>query len=91
MFEAEFTHDGDRCTFEVLISRLGLDDRALEPIAEIVHDIDLKDAKFERPEAAGVDHLIAGIAMGHKDDEGRLAQGSAVFDGLYEYFRRKKS
>lgn len=90
MFEAEFTHEGDRCTFEVLMARLGLDDRALVPIAEIVHDIDLKDAKFDRPEASGIDRLIAGIAMANKDDELRLAQGGAVFEGLYEYFRRKK-
>ena len=90
MFEAEFTHDGDLCTFEVLVSRLGLDDRGLVPIAEIVHDIDLKDAKFNRPEASGIDRLIAGIAMGHRDDESRLERGSAVFDDLYEYFSRKR-
>jgi hypothetical protein len=91
MFEAEFTHEGDRCTFEVLIARLGLEERALVPIAKIVHDIDLKDSKFELPEAPGIDRLIAGIAMANKDDEGRLAQGAAVFDGLYEYYSRKKS
>jgi hypothetical protein len=91
MFEAEFTHEGDLCTFEVLLSRLGLADRALVAIAEIVHDIDLKDAKFNRADAIGIDRLIAGIAMGTKDDEGRLAQGGAVFEGLYEYFRRKRS
>jgi hypothetical protein len=90
MFEAEFTHDGDRCTFEVLMTRFGLDDRALDRIAEIVHDIDLKDAKFDRPEGAGIDRLIAGIAMANKDDAARLAQGGVVFDGMYEYFRRKK-
>ena len=90
MFEAEYTHEGDQCTFEVLIARLGLDNPALVPIAEIVHDIDLKDAKFGRPEGIGVDRLIAGIAMAHKDDEDRLAQGAAVFDGLYEFHRRKK-
>jgi hypothetical protein len=89
MFEAEFTHDGDRCTFEVLIERLGLDDPALRPIAEIVHDIDLKDAKFGREELAGVDALITGVATAHRDDEQRLARGGAVFDALYEYFRRK--
>jgi hypothetical protein len=90
MFEAEFTHEGDRCTFEVLLARFGLDDRALTAIAEIVHDIDLKDARFDRPEGSGVDHLVAGIAMGTKDDEARLAQGGAVFAGLYEYFTRKR-
>ena len=91
MFEAEFTHEGDCCTFEVLVSRLGLDDRALVPIAEIVHDIDLKDSKFDRPETAGIDRLIAGMAMGHRDDESRLERGSAVFDDLYEYFSRKRA
>ena len=90
MFEAEFTHEGDRCTFEVLINRLGLDDPALRPIAEIVHDIDLKDSKFGREETVGIDRLIAGIAMAHKDDESRLSRASAVFDDLYEYFRRKR-
>ncbi|HSP97174.1 MAG TPA: chromate resistance protein ChrB domain-containing protein [Candidatus Dormibacteraeota bacterium] len=91
MFEAEFTHEGDQCTFEVLVARLGLDDRALVPIAEIVHDIDLKEAKYGRPEVAGIERLIAGIAMGHKDDAARLAQGGMVFDGLYEFHRRKKA
>ncbi len=90
MFEADFTHEGEACTFEVLIARLGLDDRALLPIAEIVHDIDLKDAKFDRAETAGVDRLIVGIAMATDDDEARLARGATVFDGLYEYFKRKK-
>ena len=54
MFEAEFTHQGDKCTFEVLLERSGLDDPGLQAIAEIVHDIDLKDAKFGRDEAAGI-------------------------------------
>src|SRR5262249_18945321 len=54
MYEAEFTHDGDRCSFEVLLDRLGVDDAALRPIAEIVHDIDLRDEKFGREETAGV-------------------------------------
>ncbi len=90
MFEAEFTHEGDRCTLEVLIERTGLNDPALSPIAEIVHDIDLKDSKYSRQETAGIDRLIAGIAMANKDDETRLARGAAVFDDLYEYFKRKR-
>jgi hypothetical protein len=91
MFEAEFTHEGDRCTFEVLIERIVITDPALNPIAEIVHDIDLKDSKFGRQETIGIERLIAGIAMAHKDDENRLARGAAVFDDLYEYFKRKSS
>ena len=89
MFEAEFTHEGDRCTLEVLIERTGLYDSAVVPIAEIVHDIDLKDSKFGRQETLGIERLIAGIGMAHKDDETRLARGEALFSDLYEYFKRK--
>jgi hypothetical protein len=83
MFEGEFTHDGDLCTFEVLLRRLALEDPALTPIAEIVHDIDLKDHKFELPETAGIDGLIQGIAARHADDLQRIEEGSTVFDALY--------
>ena len=90
MFEAEYTHEGELCTFEVLLRRFGIRDRALGQIAEIVHDVDLKDDKFARPEAPGVDRLIAGIAMRHDGDEDRLRDGSAAFESLYEYFKRKR-
>jgi hypothetical protein len=90
MFEAEFTHEGDRCTLEVLIERTGIHDPGLSAIAEIVHDIDLKDSKFGRQDTIGIERLIAGIAMANKDDETRLARGEAVFDDLYEYFKRKR-
>jgi hypothetical protein len=91
MFEAEFTHEDDRCTMEVLMERLALRDPALALIAEIVHDIDLKDSKFEHPETPGIERLIAGIALAHKDDEIRLGRGTAIFDDLYEYFSRKRA
>lgn len=90
MFDAEFTHEGDRCTLEILIERSGINDPALPRIAEIVHDIDLKDSKFRRQETPGIEQVIAGIAIAHKDDETRLARGSAVFDDLYEYSKRKR-
>jgi hypothetical protein len=90
MFEGEFTHQGELCTFEVLLDRFGLEDPALRPIAEIVHDIDLKDQRHGRPENAGLEHLIQGIALAHEEDEVRLQRSSAVLDDLYEYFRRKR-
>jgi hypothetical protein len=89
MFDAEFTHEGDRCTFEVLVGRLVANEAALQPIAEIIHDIDLKDDKFDRPEAAGIDALITGICRNYKDDESRLTRGAALFDDLYASFVRK--
>jgi hypothetical protein len=89
MFEAEFTHEGDRCTFEVLLERVGLATTPLGMIGEIIHDIDLKDAKFARPEAAGIESLITGICIAHKDDETRLARATALFDDLHESFTRR--
>ncbi len=90
MFEAEFTHEGNRCTFEVLLARLGLGEPALRAIAEIVHDIDLKDGKFARPEADGIWTLVDGICAATGDDEERLARGGAVFEDLHSHFRRRR-
>jgi hypothetical protein len=90
MFDAEFTHEGDRCTFEVLIARLVPNAGGLRAIAEIIHDIDLKDSKFERTEAAGIDALITGICTRYKDDDERLQRGSAIFDDLFESFSRRR-
>jgi len=90
MFDAEYTHEGDRCTFEVLLTRAGLEDSALQAIAEIVHDIDLKDGKFGREEAGGVKMLIAGLANSHEADEDRLTAGCTLFDNLYASFSKKR-
>ncbi|MGH7280534.1 MAG: chromate resistance protein ChrB domain-containing protein [Polyangiaceae bacterium] len=89
MYEATFTHIGDRCTFEVLLEQFSLQQPGLRAIAEIVHDIDVKDGKFGRAEAAGVAALIAGIALGHRDDEQRIEIGSSMFEALLELYARK--
>jgi len=88
MFEAEFTHEGDRCTFETLCTRLGLKDSALHAVGEIVHDIDLKEQKFGRPETAGVARLLAGLARRTRDDRERIERGGQLFDDLYESFAK---
>ena len=88
MAGAEFTHDGERCTFEVLLERFRLRDSALRSIAEIVHDLDLEDSRFGRPETAGVGRMILGLALSTADDTVRLKQGAALLDGLYQSFRK---
>jgi hypothetical protein len=90
MFEAEFTHEGDLCTFEVLIERTHLNDPALRQIAEIIHNIDLRDEKYRREDTAGIEAVINGICMAHKEDDARLSRGKALFDDLHEYFTRKR-
>ncbi len=87
MFEAELTHVGENCTFETLLNRFGLaSEQPLVEIAEIVHDIDLKDAKFNRLEAVGLDATIRGLSKLLRDDRKLLAQCCFIFDGLYEQF-----
>jgi hypothetical protein len=90
MYEAEFTHEGDRCTFEVLLQRGSLLDPALVAIGEIVHDIDLKDGKFARAEAGGIAALIDGLARADMSDQERVEQGGALFDNLHALFSRRR-
>ncbi len=90
MYRGEFTHVGDRCTFETLLAHFQLDaDPALGAIGEIVHDIDCKDEKFGREEAPGIAAVIQGIALASDDDAQRIDRGALVFDGLYGQLGRR--
>jgi hypothetical protein len=91
MFEAEFTHVGDRCSFETLIHDFGIREPGLGALAEIIHDIDVKDGKFARAEAPGIAAMVAGIAVAHPKDEDRLELGGRMFDSLLELYRRRRS
>jgi len=84
MFGADFTHHGEDCTFETMLKRFGLsENKGLREIAEIVHDIDLKDDKFHRLEAAGLNAIIDGLSKVLRDDRKLLQQTGVVFDGLH--------
>jgi hypothetical protein len=87
MPRGEYTHKGDACTFEVLCAQFTPDDVALRAIGEIVHDIDLKDDKFGRPEVDGVSAVLRGIRETVGDDDARLTLAARVFDGLYAQFQ----
>ena len=86
---AEFGHHGEDCTFETLVKRLGVKDRRLKVIAEIVHEADLRDGKFTRSEATGVDLAVRGLAAAVLDDHELLERGVGLFDGLYEVLKQK--
>jgi hypothetical protein len=86
--QGEFSHHGEDCTFETLLARFGIADKALRKISEMVHDADLEDEKFQRPECVGLDRILKGWAKEGADDEEILARGSACFDGLYAFLRR---
>ncbi len=89
MFDAELTHVGDRCSFEVMLTRFGLADVGLVALGEIVHDIDMKDEKFGRPETSGVRSTILGIAASIEADDARIAAATPLLDSLHAFFSRK--
>jgi hypothetical protein len=91
MFEAEFTHEGDKCTLEVLVERFSIREPGIKTIAEIVHDIDVKDGKFKRAEVPGIADVIASLGLAHRSDEPRLEAGMVMFDQLLDLYRRKRS
>ena len=80
---ARFGHQGSRCSFETLLEAFGLEDGPLRALAEIIHDIDLRDGVTERPEVAGIDAVLHGWLLGDRTDAEREAHGLALFDGLH--------
>jgi hypothetical protein len=84
----EFGHHGSDCTFETLLGRHDVNDPVLWRIAEIVHEADLDDARFDAPEAPGLDTVLRGLSM-VCDDHQILHLTRPLFDGLYEFFRRE--
>lgn len=83
MTGAEFGHSGDRCSFETMLAAFGLDELALQAIAEIVHEIDLRDGRPVRPEIGGVDSLLRGWLVAGFSDSELESHGTALFEGLY--------
>jgi hypothetical protein len=83
MYGVEFGHHGSDCTFETLMRRFGLRAPGLEPIARIVHTVDLKDDRFVVPEASAIHKIVEGLRARYQDDAVLLAHGIEVIEALY--------
>src|SRR5882724_5379405 len=88
MADVEFSHHGEDCTFETLVKRFGINDPAVRKIAEMVHDADLEDGKFQRHECLGINAVLLGWAWAGMSDADLLAKGGQCFEGLYAQLRR---
>jgi hypothetical protein len=86
MFGGEFTHRGRQCTFETLCAQFAITDPAVARLAEVVHDIDMKDGEFGAAEAPTVAATIEGLQLSCGDDQALLEQGIALFEALYRSF-----
>ena len=85
----ELSHQGEDCTFETLVKRARLRDRRLVRLAEVVHEADLRDGKYPHEEARGIDVAVRALLAASPDDHTVLAQGMALFEGLYANTSRK--
>lgn len=86
---ARLSHRGDDCSFETFLEEYGLKNPVLAEIAEIVHDADLMDEKFGRPESEGLDAIVRGMQLSLPDDEALTRHTDALYDGLYAYLGRE--
>lgn len=85
---AEFSHQGNLCTFEVMIRAFELEEAALYLMAEIVHEIDLRDGRYQRPETVGIDATLRGWLLADMPDRKLEAHGVVLFDGLFTALSR---
>jgi hypothetical protein len=83
MSNAHFGHQGQFCTFETMIRAFQLDEPGLQTLAEIVHEIDLRDGQYTHPEIAGIDAILKGWLVANLSDAELEAHGIALFEGLY--------
>ncbi len=88
MADVELSHHGDDCTFETLVKRFGIEDKAVLKIAEMVHDADLEDGKFQRTECIGINGVLSGWARTKMSDAELLVKGIECFEGLYQQLQK---
>ncbi|MBI4491206.1 MAG: chromate resistance protein [Chloroflexi bacterium] len=87
---AEYGHEGEKCTFQVMLERHHLQgDPALVEMGRIIRDADVPPSRTRRPEAAGLDALIRGFQLAVPDDREKLRLTAPLYDALYAYCQAK--
>jgi hypothetical protein len=81
---AEYSHEGDFCTFDYIIKRHTIKDEAVKQIAVIVRGADTDSFELA-PQAAGLWAISAGLSYNFKDDYEQLAIGMKLYDALYSW------
>jgi hypothetical protein len=86
---AEFSHVGERCSFDAFIERFRLEDPGIAALAPIVRGADT-DRHELAPESAGLHALSLGLSLNFADDHALLEQGMIVYDALYAWAAKAK-
>ena len=81
---AEYSHDGEYCTFDFIIKKHQLTDNTLQQIATIIRGADTD--RFDlAPQAAGLWAISAGLSYNNKNDYEMLDIGMKIYDALYSW------
>lgn len=88
MIGCDLTHHGSDVTFETILRRYDLTDPVLWRLAEIVHQADVEDDRYDAPEADGLDIIIRALGVDH-DDETVRTLTATILDSMYSYLRRE--
>jgi hypothetical protein len=86
MYAGDFSHQGSSCTFEVLAQRFALGAPAVARIGQIVHDLDMKEARYGAAETPAIGRLVEGLRRLHADDHVLLRHGIGMFEALASSF-----
>src|SRR6476646_876288 len=81
---AEYSHYGDKCTFDYIVKKHHVEDEAIHQIAVIVRGADTNSFHLA-PQAAGLWAISAGLSYIYKDDHEMLAIGVKLYDALYSW------
>jgi hypothetical protein len=88
--DVELGHVDGRCSFESIMLKYGLDDRALERLAQIVHGADVTADRDICAEAAGLYAIAHGFALVHgEDDHKKIHLETPMYDALYAWCRKE--
>jgi rhodanese-related sulfurtransferase len=87
--DVEFSHEGERCSFDAFLRYFRLQDPALEELALIVRGADTNRLELA-PQAAGLAALSLGLSLNFQDDHRMLEQGMVMYDALYSWCKKGK-
>ena len=83
-----FGHERDRCTFETLCLAFDISDHKVLTIEQAIHDADLEDGKFGRPEGHTMNQILRGWAAQNVPDDELLRRGMDLIEGFYHSISR---
>lgn len=87
--DVDFTHQGERCSFDAFIRHYRLRDPALDELARIVRGADTGRPELA-PQSAGLLAISLGLSRNFADDHAMLEQGMVIYDALYRWCRDGK-